>query len=388
MKRSHNFFQRLRRAFRQEEAEPLLKDDFYPSGMSGLSPRDRAPFVFRDVIARSLRAWREDPLARRIVCLTTQFSVGRGFRVSAEDPGADAMLREFWEHPLNRMDLRLSEWSDELCRTGNLFIMLSSDVSGMTYARAIPAGQIEEIISLPNDIEQETAFRMRETEAPEGSRIPEERIIPAASLPDPDPSERMLHFTVNRPVGAQWGEPDLAPLLIWLDRYDQWLEDRARLNHYRSCFMYIVKNLRNNDRDSAAREMQLNRQPPTPGRIMVTGALEEWTVLHPNLDSSDANEDGLAIKKVIAAGAGIPVSFLAETTGGSRAENGGMEDSACRNFRQRQQVLMFIIETVLRHVLIRASAVRRELDPFCEIHVYGDDIAAPGMSEGGMVQGI
>ena len=43
-------------------------------------------------------------------------------------------------------------------------------------------------------------------------------------------------------------------------------------------------------------------------------------------------------------------------------------------------------ETVLRQVLIRGALVRRELDRDCEIHVYGDDISAPGMSEGGIVR--
>ena len=90
---------------------------------------------------------------------------------------------------------------------------------------------------------------------------------------------------------------------------------------------------------------------------------------------------------LFAAGAGIPVSFLAEPGSASKAGTGGMEDSACRNFRQRQQTLMWITETVLRHVVARAAAVRRGIDRNCEIHVYGDDIASPGMSEGGIIHG-
>jgi hypothetical protein len=40
----------------------------------------------------------------------------------------------------------------------------------------------------------------------------------------------MLHYAVNRPVGAVRGESDLAPILPWLRRYNRWLEDRVRLN--------------------------------------------------------------------------------------------------------------------------------------------------------------
>ena len=124
--------------------------------------------------------------------------------------------------------------------------------------------------------------------------------------------------------------------------------------------------------------------PPSPGTILVVNADEQWEVIQPNLESDDANEDGFAVKKMIAAGAGIPVSFLAETSGNSKTESSGMEDSACRNFRQRQQTLMYITETVLRHVLVRASLVRYDLDTSTEIHVYGENITAPGMVEGGI----
>ena len=45
-----------------------------------------------------------------------------------------------------------------------------------------------------------------------------------------------------------------------------------------------------------------------------------------------------------------------------------------------------ITETILRHVLARGALVRRNLDRNCDIHVYGDDIAAPGMNEGGIIR--
>ncbi len=360
-------------------------DGFFYPGESSTAPRDRSFPVFRNVIEGSLRAWREDALARRIVSLMTQYSVGRGFLISADDLRAEKIIYEFWNHPLNRMAARLPEWSDELCRTGNLFIMLSSDISGMTYVRAIPAGQIEEIVSMENDIEQPLFFRLREAGGSDHCRFPEEKVVPGASLIDGDAGERMLHFTVNRPVGGQWGEPDLAPVLHWLGRYRTWLEDRVRLNHYRSCFLYHVRTGHSSEQMRKFRQDTLNAKPIPAGMIFVTGMDEEWSVIQPSLESSDANEDGFAIKKMIAAGVGIPVSFLAEPAGTSRAESGGMEDSACRNFRQRQQALMFIIETVLRHVLLRAARVRGNFDPDCGISVYGDDIMMPGMSEGGII---
>lgn len=389
MKKSFDLFSALRKRFtgRKKAALSLKESDsFFDVGESVTGVRDRPLANYRSIIEAGLNAWRDDPLARRIVSLTTQFSIGRGFRISADDPAADDFLHEFWEHPLNRMDTRLLEWSDELCRTGNLFIMFASDKGGMSYVRAIPAGLIEEIVPFENDIEQTKYFRLREIGDPQTRMIPEEKTVYTASLMEPTEGEAMLHFTVNRPIGGQWGESDLAPVLPWLTRYQEWLKDRWSLNHYRSSFIYLVKAPDLSEDMRKMREAQLNNSQMQPGMIFVAGSNEEWVAVHPNLDSGEANEDGLAIKKVIAAGVGIPVSFLAEPGASSKAETGGIEDSACRNFRQRQQLLMWITETILRHVLARAALVRRNLDKSAEIHVYGDDISLPGMTEGGIIR--
>ena len=122
----------------------------------------------------------------------------------------------------------------------------------------------------------------------------------------------IVHYATNRPVGCKFGEPGLAPLLPWVGRYSQWLEDRARLNRYRNAFMYVV---RGEFPDKAARDARQNEiaaNPPPPGSVLVHDASEDWGILAPQLDSHDANEDGLSIKKIIAIGAGIPIHFLAE----------------------------------------------------------------------------
>ena len=51
----------------------------------------------------------------------------------------------------------------------------------------------------------------------------------------------MLHYAVNRPVGCVRGQGDLTPLLGWLRRYKEWLEDRVRVNRYKNAFLWHVK---------------------------------------------------------------------------------------------------------------------------------------------------
>jgi hypothetical protein len=325
----------------------------------------------------SRRAWRENPIARRIVSITSQYVIGKGFRIQCEDEQVQEMLMQFWNHPYNQMELRVKEWCEELCRSGNLFILFSTDLSGMSYVRAIPAESVSEINARENDSEQLVNFRIRRNGFSNGTSagFPSEETIPAASFDLPNPEPAMLHFSVNRPIGYQWGEPDLAPLLKWISRYSNWLEDRARLNRYRNSFLFVVKSRMIGEAQRVQRQRQLNAIPPEPGSILVTNENENWEVLSPRLESNDANQDGLALKKMIAAGAGIPLHFLAEPESENKASAESSGESTYRHFEQRQQFMIQLIQRVLRQVLLRAAATRPALNAEARIQVFGDDIS-------------
>jgi hypothetical protein len=182
------------------------------------SERDRYTADREELLSQSLDAWRLNPLARRIVELTSEYVVGSGISVACRHAPTARFLDQFWNHRLNRMPIRVFELCDELTRSGNLFMLLSTDESGMTYLRAIPAVDILKIEARENDIEQPVAF------------------FPKSSLqalnPEPYPAYDPLHddlatpvmlqYAINRPSGGQWGESDLAPLLRWLSRYTAW----------------------------------------------------------------------------------------------------------------------------------------------------------------------
>lgn len=166
--------------------------------------RDRSDGEREDLLRQALDAWRNNPLARRIVGLTSQYVVGGGIGLDCEHETTRLFLQEFWQHPLNHMDSRVIEWCDELTRAGDLFILVTSDLSGMSYVRAVPSTDVAEITCADNDLEQETRFTLKD-----GRAYPGWTGVTASE----DNPPYMLHYAINRPVGAQHGESDLAPLL-------------------------------------------------------------------------------------------------------------------------------------------------------------------------------
>lgn len=345
------------------------------------SDRDRRPYDRREVLADCLEAWRVNPLARRLVALTSQYVVGDGIVLQCDHPPTAAFLQQWWNHPLNRMPVRIHEWCDELTRTGELFILLTTDAAGMSYVRAYPAQDIRDIQTAPNDVEQPVSF-VQEPDSPGD----EPRVWPAYNAATDAPQEdgasgpvwppAMLHFAVNRPCGAKRGESDLAPMLRWLARYAAWLEDRARLNRFRQSFIYWVRKAFMNDAERVTRQAQLNANPPNPGSILVTDEAETWAVLHPKLDSFEASEDGLALKKMICAGAGVPLHFLAEPESSTRTTAEQAGGPTFRHYMQRQTQFLWLVSEVARAVVRRRAATDHHLSLSADIRAIGADISA------------
>lgn len=338
--------------------------------------RDRRAYKREELLEQALEAWRENPLARRIVELTSDYVVGGGLQVASEHAGTHAFLQQWWCTRLNHMSVRVFEWCDELTRSGELFPVLSTDAVGMSTLRALPAAEIAEITTAVNDLEQELRYEQTAVEVggdpiwwPAYDALTDGRDAAGVFAPV------MLHYVVNRPVGALRGESDLAPFLRWLTRYSAWLEDRVRLNRFRQTFLFWVKRMFRSEADRVARQAELNANPPNPGSILVTHAEESWDVLHPKLDSFEAGADGLALKKMIAAGAAIPLHFLAEPEGATRTTAESSGGPTFRHYDRRQLFFTWMMTDIARIVVARRAQVDPTVRADAPIRVSGQDIS-------------
>ncbi|MGW8226670.1 MAG: hypothetical protein ACWGOY_13100, partial [Anaerolineales bacterium] len=350
-------------------------------------PRDRHGYDRDEINADALEAWRVNPLARRIIGMMTQYVVGGGIGVESNHERTNKFIQDWWNHRLNRMAIRVYEWCDELSRSGDLFVVVSTDQSGMSYMRAIPSADIMDIETAENDLDQETIIIEKpspdytsQTRNDQG--LMEGRRWAVYDQENDHPNEDgkfnpvMVHYAINRPVGAKFGESDLSPILRWLTRYASWLEDRARLNRYRNTFLFWVKARFSSQAEKLERQAELNRNPPNPGSILVSDESEEWKAISPNLSSFEAAEDGLALKKMIAVGAGYPMHFLAEPESATRTTAESAGGPTFRHLQQRQEFFLWLLEDLTRIVLKRRKYYDRLLHVDDEIKLSGTDISA------------
>ena len=354
---------------------------------SSTYPRDRHAYDRDEILADSLEAWRVNPLARRIIGMMTQYVVGGGIGIASHHDRTNKFIGEWWNHRLNKMPIRVYEWCDELSRSGDLFLIVSTDQAGMSYVRAVPAADIKDIETADNDLDQELIIVEKASpdytsQKRDNVGLSEGRRWPVYNENEDSPNDEgvfepvMVHYAINRPVGAKFGESDLAPLLRWLVRYASWLEDRARLNRYRNTFLFWVKAKFNTQAEKIERQAELNKNPPNPGSILVSDDTEEWSVISPKLASFEAAEDGLALKKMVAVGAGYPMHFLAEAESSTRTTAESAGGPTFRHLQQRQEFFLWMLEDVIRICIRRRKFYDRMIKVDEKIKVTGTDISA------------
>jgi hypothetical protein len=325
--------------------------------LSGYGPQDRPWADVLMDLTDALDAWRQNFLIRQIVRLTTAYVVGDGLKVSATHPWAKEFVEDFWADKQNRMAQRLPAWCDELTRAGELFVALFPNrVTGMQYVRAIPARQITSVETDPEDYEKETGY----VELPVVTgQLAAVALQPKHwnSLLTAGPDEPvLLHFTINKPVGATRGEGDLTPLLPWARRYVEWLKERVRANKVRNdlaCAEVIIED----DSQVDKKRQQYATNPPTGGGIFVHGRGEELKFPAASIGAYEAKDDGLALRLAMAAGANVPLHFLGEGQSATRSTAEAMGDPTLRHYRMRQVCLVEIVTGLVEAAYARRCAM-------------------------------
>jgi hypothetical protein len=330
--------------------------------------RDRLSYDRKKILDQAINAWRSNPIARRVIQLTTEFVIGDGFAFQTSNARAQKFLTVFWNHPLNNLTEQLPEWADEAWRTGDLFILFSVDEGGMIYVRALPSESIGVIQTAENDYRQELLYKQDEMdENPWPSFVGADRDPPARSF--------VLHFPLSRAVGASFGESDLAPILYWIGLYRQWLEDRARLNYFRQMFSFVLQRpfTSQAEKEKYMRDFAA-KLPKKSGGVLGLDPNESLTAIFPNLAAFEAGADGLALKRMIAIGAGIPLHYLAEPEESTRTTAEAAGTPTFKHFKNRQNYLKNVLLSVLRTALAVRHQVDSHITASAEISITVPDI--------------
>ena len=320
------------------------------AGWSRIAPQthDYDAGTIQEHYSDSLEAWRKNPIAWRIIAITTDYIVGDQVIITSPKRDLQRFIAAFWNHAQNRMELRLEAMADELSRAGDLFVTLHRNpIDGMSYIRFVTKDRIERIETSENDWEHELAYY-------ETQETGEARKWISASNPQASSADAvMLHYAVNRPLGALMGEGDITSMLPWLQRYSRMLEDRVRLHWAVRAFLWVVTVPSTKIRE----KQEQYRTPPDAGSIIVKDESETWESVNPVLHATDAQHDLKAVRGMIDAGSGYPPHWRGEAADANLATATAMQGPTERHLLRRQKYFSFTLQDILYYAYQRAVEI-------------------------------
>jgi hypothetical protein len=160
----------------------------------------------------------------------------------------------------------------------------------------------------------------------------------------------LLHYAVNRPLGALLGESDLTTMIPWLQRYSRMLEDRVRLHKAMRAFLWVVTVPANRIRE----KQEQYRIPPETGNIIFKDETESWEPQSPNLHAADAGHDLEAVRGMIDAGSGYPPHWRGEAADANLATASAMQAPTERHLLRRQRYFRYLLQDILFQAYRRA----------------------------------
>jgi hypothetical protein len=315
-----------------------------PGGSGG---HDRTAAEVQQLYEEALGAWRLHPFAKRYIEATTDYIVGDSILITSENETLQRFIAEFWNHPKNRLDLRVESMCEELTRAGDLFVLLfRNNETGMSYIRFVTKDEIVRIDTLPNDWETEIRYHQQRG-------LGETRKWLAPVQATDKTRAVMLHYAINRPIGALLGESDIASIIPWLQHYSQMLKDRVRMHWAAKIILWFVT--------VPAQKVESTRQKyraaPESGSVIVKDENEHWEMQTPVLHGADSAHDLKAVRGMIDAGSGFPAHYRGEAGDANLATATAMQAPTERKLQRKQKYFGFVLQDILYQAYLRGVKV-------------------------------
>lgn len=289
-----------------------------------------------------------NPIARRITRLVPQFVLGRGVKGAIDSREHQEAWDEF--HQLNRMRGRIKQSLKELLIYGEIFWRFFPTNRGL-LVRSIDPSTIWDIVTEEDDIEAVRYYHQQYVRMEVNHPMPGNAPIPSTMIIRQIPAESVEHYKINATSSEKRGRSELFPILGYLLRFKEFVNDRIAINKMRAMFALDVS-VEGGRAEVAEAEAQFST-PPGPAAVLVHNAGVAVDFKNTSANAGDAVTDAETLLKVIAIGANISENFLGVTRSQTRAGALISTEPDVKNFEDYQElveeILMDAATRVFKH---------------------------------------
>lgn len=321
-----------RTPFRFQFDTPYKADDVPFSPITEDPLREWSWSTREYVLSNTHAAYQRNPIAKRAVNYVSAFVVGQGFNLTAKNDQVDEVLQAFIDSEDNGIREYERQAVRDLLVDGELMVRFFEEAGECVLVPLRP-WECQWIETEPGFFRRKLNFRFQFYKTAGDSPL-------VAETEEVDvPANEMLHVAINRHSYELRGRPELYSVLPWLRAYKDWLENRARQNHWRNALLWLVKVTAAAPSVIAAVAARW-RKPPTPGSVAVESDKVDVQALTNGVGSTDAGDDGRQIKLMSAVGMGLPEYMLSDGENANLATATKQELPALTTFEEFQTIMI------------------------------------------------
>lgn len=373
-------------AVREAVGATIDNDDADWRPLSGDGKRDLAPMTQRRMQDLAVYLWESNLLANRLIELPAAYILAEGVRLQAEDEIIQGVLDQFWDHPINCMNIKLVKKIRELALYGEqCWPAFVNEFSGAVRLGYLDPGLIETVVVDPDNGEQPIGVITVKNKKGEARRY---RVIVngadddlftrrARDIRDTFTDGDCFYFCINDLSNGRRGRSDLLPQTDWLDSYDQFMFGELDRVQFMRAFIWDVT-LAGASEDDVKKKAASIRSPK-PGSVRVHNDGESWKAESPNINAGDTDTTAKLIRNHILGGATIPEHWFGGAGDVNRATGEDMSGPTFKMMSMRQAFVGHILVEVGKFVIRQWELAHNNKEPDLTEPIYALGVHWPEM---------
>lgn len=301
--------------------------------------------------------WETNPMAKWLIRTISDFILAEGLPYEADDKKVKEALDDFWNDPINQMDLWMKQLVDELYLYGELCLPgFTAEQTGRLRLGYVDPANIKKRVTDPHNVRMIIGIELRDTTGHTGLKyktiLPEgaEEILSkeAQVIRQQHTDGECFFFAINHVTNSPEGRSELLPVADWLDGYEQFLYDYVEKWPLQGAFLWDL--LVEGGTPAQIKE-QLDNLSKKTGSAFGHNEKVTLNAVTPDLKAVEAEKGARLIRNHILSSLGWPEHWFGGGGDVNRATSVEMGTPAFKSLDSKQRTIKYILEFILGVVI-------------------------------------
>jgi hypothetical protein len=342
----------------KEAATGIDSDDYLYRPITADKNRDLSSVSYARHLEIVHKLWLQNPLAKQIVRMYKNFTIGGGVKITAKDVRVQEIIDKNFMGGESMFGLMLPRYAEALSLTGELiFKPFINSVDGRMRYAYVDSAMVKDFHTDPEDIQTlESVELLAKSGTGKGETL---KVIKFNEKTKKHEGDCFVFRINNLPNGTR-GFSDLLALADWLDAYDQFLFLSGERHVILNTILWDVL-IEGGTPESIAKYKKDN---PTPTGRCARYHNEKvtWKAETPDLKTADTAEMFKILRTQTIGGAGFPLHWFGDGSDANYSTSKEMGWPTFKMLDERQGYFKYIIETLVNYSVSKAVEKRSSLN--------------------------